>query len=106
MKNIEESKLYIYERDQWSCQVCENPIQGELNIAHRIRQGKNSERVIKNYLTRNSISGIKVKDVLQHPLNMCVACAGKCNSSVDISFQPVNVDVLIYQIIETIKNGK
>ena len=105
MKNIDDEKLYIYERDNWQCQACKkDSTKAVLEISHRLRQGKNSKNVIKNFLLRNNIKGLKVNDILHHPFNLVLACAGPCNSKVDISFNPVEVDILLYNITQDLLN--
>ena len=100
MKNIDDQKLFIYERDNWQCQVCGNPNQSVLTIAHRIRQGKGTEKYLRKYLQTN-FSKNTIDEIVNNPLNMCLACAGACNSKVDITFNPVKVEKLLNEILKT-----
>ena len=101
MKNIDDEKQYIYSRDNYCCQVCGNPNQSELTIAHRIRQGRNSTDMIKKWLTKREIK-CNVETILHDPANLVLTCA-RCNSKVDISFNPVEVDRILRTITEAMK---
>ena len=64
--DINERKIQIMDRDNWTCQVC-----GEFatQLAHRIPQSKMN---IRKYGKR----------VIHHPLNLVSVCGLRCNSSV------------------------
>jgi hypothetical protein len=86
MNNISETKLRIFARDNWTCQVCGKMlIDGIPQLAHRINQSK---MYLKKY----------GKEIIHHDLNMISVCSLKCNIAVSIYGKDKLIDDLVKKI--------
>lgn len=94
------SKEKILCRDGYSCQKCGKT--GYLELAHRAKQGKGTQRYIYNFIRDNYNVYLKKKDILSimhDSENLVTSCPG-CNSSFNLYFKPVERDALIKRIYE------
>lgn len=97
--------MSIFIRDGYVCQRCgKNQQESWLTIAHRIRKGSGSEKWVYNFVYKKYGKELKLnfirEEILNHPDNLVVACAGACNDSVNIFFKPVERDKLLIKIIK------
>ena len=83
-KRWQLDRLDIFQRDDWTCQVCGGPLSVP-QLAHRIGQRK---MFLKMY----------GKEVIHHPLNLVSVCSLECNAKVDISNRPAEVTELVQEI--------
>ena len=96
----------IFARDQYICQCCHKHVQtyNSMQIAHRIRQGKQAEKHIAIYIWNNYKKDRSLrwcKDyILDNELNLVSTCCGSCNSHFNIFSKDVERDALIDKIIE------
>ena len=96
----------IFARDQYICQCCKGHVQAHNNmqIAHRIRQGKQAEKHVMIYIWNNykkDRSRKWCKDyIIDNELNLVSTCCSSCNSHFNIFSKDVERDALIDQIIE------
>lgn len=97
----------IFARDQYICQCCFKHVQtyNSMQIAHRIRQGKQAEKHVMIYIWNNYKKDRSLrwcKDyILDNELNLVSTCCGSCNSHFNIFGKPVERDKLIDFIIES-----
>jgi hypothetical protein len=81
-------RIDIFERDDWTCVVCGRPLlSGVPQLAHRIGQTKGN---LKCY----------GPIIIHHPDNLASVCSLECNSTVDISRIPTEVDRVIAIILD------
>ena len=86
--NAEEKKKRIYFNSMGQCEICRRPISLHTSqIAHKIGQTK---RNLKKY----------GKGVIHDEANLALVCSLKCNSKVDISFNPGEVQKVLEKIVE------
>lgn len=83
MKRSESSRLDIFCRDDWTCQICGRYIGSGLQpqLAHLI---PNTQLMIKKY----------GRDVIDHPSNVVLVCCLECNNAVQLTNNPVACDRL------------
>ena len=87
---IKETRLYVFNRDNWHCVVCGKKIDWSTGqMAHRIPKTKQN---IKTY-------GLKIID---HPFNLRITCCLRCNSAVLINNRPIEKE----QLNEAIKRDR
>jgi len=95
----------IFARDQYICQCCMGHVQqyNSMQIAHRVRQGKQAEKHCMIYIWNNykkDRSRKWVKDyILDNELNLVATCSLPCNSHFNIFTKEVERDALIDRII-------
>lgn len=71
---IGETKEEVFERDEWTCQVCGKPVTpNTAQLAHLIPQSK---AMISKY-------GEKI---IHHPSNMLTTCSLACNNRVQVNW--------------------
>lgn len=95
-------------RDFYTCQNCgKTPSAYGLQIAHRIKQGKGSEKYIKSWLEKKGYdwTAKQIRDsIIDHPLNVCCACSLTCNDAMNIFFKPEAVEELLNKIMDDLSN--
>ena len=77
--------------------------QSKLSLAHRIKQGVQSEKFIYKYMIEHynlDLSNKQIKQIIHHPENLVVACRGACNDSFNIFYKPVERNELLEKIID------
>lgn len=88
----EEKKIEIYNIRGATCEVCgKRVLYTEAQIAHRISKGQ-----VKKY----------GKEIIHHPKNLVLTCSGKmgrCNDSINITNNPMEVLRIVKSIEEEIK---
>jgi len=95
----------IFARDEYLCQCCKKHVQtyNSMQIAHRIRQGKQAEVFISAYIWykyKKDRSRKWCKDyILDNELNLVSTCSLSCNSHFNIYTMSVERDALIDRII-------
>jgi hypothetical protein len=98
-----DQRYYIYSRDFFRCQKCgKDRNQTILGIAHRIKQGKGTEKYIKQFALDRfglDLKKYEIKKIIDHEDNMVVACNNRCNDSFNIFYKSVQRDELLEQII-------
>jgi 5-methylcytosine-specific restriction endonuclease McrA len=83
---IEETRSYVFTRDQGLCVNCGRPIYlGQPQVAHLIPQRKS---MVRRYGTA----------VIHHPLNLAAVCSLECNDGVSLSNHPVAERELVERI--------
>jgi hypothetical protein len=99
-------KSFIYSRDLGACVVCGNT--KNVAIAHRIKQGNSRSKknqtvnYIRKFLIYNyqiDLNKSEIMKIINHPLNMAIACNHNCNDSLNIFNNPVKRDNLLKQIL-------
>jgi hypothetical protein len=101
----EEFRYKIFVRDGFICQKCGGHLvqYGSPQIAHRIRQRKQAENHVMQYIWQKykKDRGRKwVRDfILDNELNLKSTCSGQCNSHFNIFTKSVERDALIDRII-------
>ena len=85
--NISEQRLKIFDRDNWLCMVCGEPIllYGTPQLAHKIKQSK-------YYLEKYG------EHIIHHEDNMLSVCSLECNSKVDLGSDQKQIDELAQRI--------
>jgi 5-methylcytosine-specific restriction endonuclease McrA len=70
---INENRMELFDRDNWTCQICGEPIllYGTPQAAHKIKQAKH---FIQKY----------GRDIIHHPENIKSVCSLECNAKVDL----------------------
>jgi 5-methylcytosine-specific restriction endonuclease McrA len=87
-------RLELFERDDWTCVVCGRPLtSGVPQLAHRIGQTVGN---LRQYGKR----------VIHHPANLASVCSLECNSAVDITRIPTEVDRVLAIIYDDIGGSK
>ena len=107
---FERNKIIV--RDFFTCQSCGKPVQNSnIQIAHKIHQGTESENFINNWLL--SVKGeewsrARIKqDIINNEKNVCVTCSSRCNDKQNILFNPVKCEELLEEIYRSlIRNGQ
>jgi 5-methylcytosine-specific restriction endonuclease McrA len=87
---IGEVKEEVFDRDEWTCQVCGMPVTTETaQLAHRIPQSKVN---IKKF----------GEEIIHHPLNMLTVCCLRCNNVVQVN-APLLQEQIEREIYDEIK---
>jgi len=102
----EETRILVFNRSGYLCEVCGSPIRGKNSpqIAHRIHKGKTAENHIMAYLwntygvdrNRRYVR----ENILENEKNLMAVCGGKCNDMCNIFFRPVERDALLDLIFQ------
>ena len=83
---IFETKMKLFSRDGWVCQVCGKPLSaGHPMLGHKIKQ---NEMYLKKY----------GKEVVFHDDNMVSCCSLACNAKADLGHKTKLVDDLAKKI--------
>jgi hypothetical protein len=97
-------RISIFSRDFYTCQKCgKNKDMSQLQVAHRIRQGKGSEKYIKEFTDKLGLDLSKTfirENIINHESNMTTTCSLECNASFNIFFKPLERDALLLRILE------
>lgn len=101
----QDKYISIFIRDGYVCQRCgKNQSESRLTIAHRIRKGSNSEKWVYNFVLEKYGKELKTgfirEEILNHPDNLVVACAGACNDSYNVFFKPIARNHLLIVILK------
>lgn len=99
-----ETRVKIMIRDFFTCQKCyKMPGMSGLQIAHRIKSGKGTEKYIQFYLETVQHQEWLLKEIreqiIDHPLNLVSTCSLSCNDSFNIFNNPEERDKLINEIL-------
>lgn len=97
--------ITIMARDGFICQECgATPGVAGLQLAHRIKKGKGSEKHIRSFFVRFGIGldKAKIREVLSHPDNLVTVCSLKCNDKQNIFYKTVERDELLWKIFRQI----
>lgn len=99
---IYESKKAIFARDNWRCQFPDCDVRGQenLQVAHRIKQGKGSEDYVMVFWYDQygqSISRKYAQHIINHPFNMVASCP-QHNDAFNIFYKPEERDALLEKI--------
>jgi hypothetical protein len=102
----QEQRYRIAARDFFSCQKCGKAVGTNGQVAHRIKQGKGSEKYIQNYLIQNyeifkKLSWIR-ENIIDNGMNVVYCCSLQCNDSFNIFNKPVERDELLEKIIKKV----
>jgi len=95
----------IISRDFWTCQRCgATPDPSRLQVAHRMHQGKSTEKYINKILIREhgeykTMTWIR-NNIVDHPLNCVTTCSLECNGSFNVLFKPVECKKVLDSILE------
>ncbi len=107
--HIQELREKIYNRDNGRCVICGSP--GglyDLTMAHKIERTKYS-KVRKFLIKRNpeidksELTRGKLEDILNHELNIDLACYGACNDKVLIGASVMKQEELLNSICEDLE---
>lgn len=95
----------IFARDKYMCQCCGGHVQqyNTMQLAHRIRQGKQAEKHIMIYIWNNykkdrSRAWVQ-KYIINNEMNLVSTCSLACNSHFNIFTKSIERDELIDRII-------
>jgi hypothetical protein len=92
----------IFARDMFTCQYCgKSPGGNKLQLAHRIRQGSGSVKVVQDFWSANykeDITKKKAESIIDHPLNIVTTCSLKCNSKFNVFFNRIEVAKILKKI--------
>ena len=100
----QDKRFEIYERDGYKCQWegCDKIGFNNIELAHQIHQGKQSENYVKNYVLKNYNIDLKkkqLKEIINNKLNIKTSCK-KHNSYFNCLFKPNLANKIIDDIIE------
>lgn len=98
--DIRDTRLFVYNRDEYKCQHPNCEIRGfeNLELAHRIGQGhKNGIKKIILQIYGKHITKKELDKIIHHPLNFATSCK-KHNSFFNIGFNEMNTYYLLDKI--------
>lgn len=93
------NKKEVIIRDFFTCQTC-GVIAIHPQIAHKIKQGDGTINYLKYWLAKRNLEWTvkQIKEIVNHPLNVCTVCSGKCNDAQNIFFNDVKREDLLTKI--------
>jgi hypothetical protein len=91
---IQETRLRIFNRDNWKCTQCGLRLSHERAVAQLAHVLPQKKMYIKKY----------GNDIIHHDLNMLSVCGLKCNSKVDINGKDALIEKHVQKIREAIDN--
>lgn len=106
MNEIDRYRIFI--RDMFTCQKCGKRFsgwQGNLQIAHRIKQGEGTLDWIEGEIERRSCTRSRkwIQDnIIDHPYNTVTACSLACNDSFNLFYNRIEADKLLDKILNNV----
>jgi 5-methylcytosine-specific restriction endonuclease McrA len=100
-----ETRMKVIIRDMYTCQVCgKQPSLTGLQIAHRIKSGKGTEKYIQFFLESVCHKELFLKEIreqiIDHPKNLVTTCSLRCNDACNIFNNQVERDKLIIELLQ------